>query len=351
MPIEDELQDRRNDYDVTNTVQVSSAPQVRTAVADLFGALYPNSSFDSVWLAFHDFERVFRGLDPNYFAVDTTYHDMQHTLDMTLALARLIAGHEMSVEPADRLGADRAELAIVSALFHDVGYLRHRERDAAAVNGAVFTRVHVTRSGQYLESYLPRVGLEQFAPVVARIVHFTGYELNVDQIELEEPKDSVVGHLLGTADLVAQLADRCYLEKCRDRLYPEFVVGGVAIDERPQGKVLYHSAHDLLGKTLSFYQTSARLRLENNFNRVYRYFEAFFERGQSPYIRFIRKNLTFLNTVIQNGDWERLRRHPPCVIPDPNGEAHLLELALQRVRDWSASRPATKPVPPIAAAG
>jgi hypothetical protein len=267
---------------------------------------------------------------------------MQHTLDMTLALARLIAGHELSVEPADRLGPDRAELAIVSALFHDVGYLRHRERDANAVNGAVFTRVHVSRSGRYLEQYLPRIGLEQFVPVISRIVHFTGYELNVDQIELEEPKDSVVGHLLGTADLVAQLADRCYLEKCRDRLYPEFVLGGVAMDERPHGKVLYHSAQDLLGKTLSFYQTSARLRLENNFNRVYRYFEAFFERGQSPYIRFIRKNLTFLNTVIQQGDWERLRRHPPCVMPDPRGEAHLKELALARVRAWSAQRkPAT----------
>jgi hypothetical protein len=344
MPIEDELQDRRNDYDVTNTVQVSSAPQVRAAVGDLFGGLYPNSSFDSVWLAFHDFERVFSGLDPNYYPVDTTYHDMQHTLDMTLALSRLIAGHEMSVESGDRLGPDRAELAIVSALFHDVGYLRHKERDAAAVNGAEFTRVHVSRSGQYLESYLPRIGLERFAPVVSRIVHFTGYELNVDQIELEEPKDSVVGHLLGTADLVAQLADRCYLEKCRDRLYPEFVLGGIAIDDRQPSKVLYRSAEDLLGKTLSFYQTSARLRLENNFNRVYRYFEAFFERGQSPYIRFIRKNLTFLNTIIQNGDWNRLRRHPPCIMPDPHGEAHLIELALQRVRHWSATRSSSTPL-------
>jgi len=346
MPIEDELQDRRNDYDVTNTVQVSSAPRVRKVVADLFGNLYPQSAFDSVWLAFHDFERVFRGLDSQYHAVDTTYHDMQHTLDMTLALARLIAGHELSVEPGDRLGADRAELAIVSALFHDVGYLRHRERDVGTVNGAVFTRTHVSRSGRYLEAYLPRIGLDRFVPVVSRIVHFTGYELNVDQIELDEPKDSVVGHLLGTADLVAQLADRCYLEKCRDRLYPEFVLGGIAIDERPEGKVLYQSAEDLLRKTIGFYQTSARLRLENNFNRVYRYFEAFFERGQSPYIRFIRKNLTFLSTVIQHGDWERLRRHPPCVIPDPQGEAHLVELALQRVRDWSAGRHDARAAPP-----
>jgi hypothetical protein len=352
MPIEeDELQERRNDYDVTNTVQVSSAPKVRAAVGDLFEALYPNRSFDSLWLAFHDFERAFCGRDPNYFPVDTTYHDMQHTLDMTLALARLIVGHETSVEENDRLGVDRAELAIVSALFHDVGYLRHRETDGNVVNGAVFTRVHVTRSGRYLESYLPRIGLEQFVPVISRIVHFTGYELNIDQIELDEPKDSIVGHLLGTADLVAQIADRCYLEKCRDRLYPEFVLGGVAMEDKPDGKVLYRSPLDLLGKTLSFYQSSARHRLEHNFNRVYRYFESFFEGGHSPYIRFIRKNLTFLNTVIQHGDWERLRRHPPCVMPDPLGEAHLMELALQRVRDWSARRAAEAAAPLAPAPG
>jgi hypothetical protein len=144
---------------------------------------------------------------------------------------------------------------------------------------------------------------------------------------------------------VGQIADRCYLEKCRDRLYPEFVLGGVAIDERPAGRVLYHSAVDLLGKTLSFYQSSARHRLEHNFNRAYRYLEAYFEPGQSPYIRFVRKNLMFLANVIRDGDWEKLRRHPPCVMPDPEGEAHLLELALQRVRDWSATQQQTQTQP------
>ncbi len=344
MATEDELQERRNDYDVTNTVRVSSPPEVRAAVRELLEALYPNSAFDTMWLAFHDFERLFSGAVADYHAVDTTYHDIQHTLDMTLALARLIAGHEMSAEKKDRLGPERAELAIVSALFHDVGYLRHRERDAGAINGAVFTRVHVSRSGKYLEGYLPRIGLERFVPVVSRIVHFTGYELNIDQIELENPKDSMVGHLLGTADLVAQLADRCYLEKCRDRLYPEFVLGGVAIDEQSAGnKVLYRSAQDLLAKTLSFYQSSARSRLENNFNRVYRYMEVFFEGGQSPYVQFIRKNLMFLSAVTESGDWDKLRRHPPCVVPDPDGEARLVKLALERVRQWSAAQQAASP--------
>jgi hypothetical protein len=285
MPDQDASQDRRNDYDVTNTVQVSSPDKVRVAVREVFEALYPSHSFDPLWLSFHDFERLFRGLEPEYHAVDTSYHDIQHTLDMTLALARLVAGHEMSVEPQDRLGPERAKLALVSALFHDSGYLRHRARDRDVSNGAEFTRVHVGRSGKFLESYLPRVGLESHVSVVSRVVHFTGYELNIEQIELDDPKDSVVGHLLGTADLIAQLADRCYLEKCRDRLYPEFVLGGVAIADTERGELVqYRSGRDLLAKTLMFYQSSARRRLEHNFNRAYRYLEAFFERRENPYV-------------------------------------------------------------------
>jgi hypothetical protein len=329
----DASQDRRNDFDVTNTVQVSSPQQVRKAVAELFQALYPNVSFDPLWLAFHDFERLFLGRDPQYHAVDTTYHDIQHTLDTTLALARLLVGRELSVEARDRLGAERAALAIVSALFHDAGYLRHKDRDRGAVNGAEFTRQHVTRSGRFLETYLPTIGVGEFVPVVSKIVHFTGYELDIDHIELEDPRDSVVGHLLGTADLIAQLADRCYLEKCRDRLYPEFVIGGVAIENGDSGPtVRYRSARDLLAKTLSFYHTSARKRLDLKFNRMYRYMETFFERRENPYVLFVRKNLLFLTTVLENGSWNKLRRRPPCVVPDSEGEARLMALALERLR-------------------
>ena len=98
----------------------------------------------------------------------------------------------------------------------------------------------------------------------------------------------------------------------------------------------------MLSKTLSFYQKSARYRLEHNFNRVYRFMEVFFEGGHSPYVQFIRKNLTFLSSVIDSGDWDKLRRHPPCVIPDPTGEARLVELALERVRQWSSAQRAAE---------
>jgi hypothetical protein len=328
------LQERRSNFDVTNTVCVSSPRQVARAVRKLYESQYPKHSFDPVWVAFHDFERLYTGRDPEYFAVDTAYHDIQHTLDMTLALARLIVGYERSVESADQLGPERAKFALVAALFHDAGYIRHRVRDKYATNGAEFTRTHVSRSGAYLEKYLATVGLAKYVKVASRVVHFTGYEMKVDEIELDDPRDSVAGHLLGTADLLAQMADRCYLEKCRDRLYPEFVLGNVAVSMGASGsKSTYQSSRDLLQKTMAFYQTSAQLRLDKNFNRAYRYVEALYD--YNPYQMFVGRNLKFLEQLKSRDDWEKLRRRPPCIMPDPNGEARLITLALKRLREIS----------------
>lgn len=334
MAKDDRIQERRNDYDVTNTVRVSSAKAVRGAVKDLFVSVFPTGNFDPVWIAFHDFERLYSGKDPNYHAIDTTYHDIQHSLDMTLAMARLIAGHEKTVESVDALGEDRAVMALVTALFHDAGYLRHRSRDRQYSSGAELTQRHVTRGAEFLAEYLPTAGLEDWVPIAEQIVHFTGYEKNLDDIELDDPRDSKVGHLLGTADLLAQMADRCYLEKCRDRLFPEFVLGGVAIESRtdqPRDSVKYRSGKDLLSQTFDFYQNSARRRLDQDFSRAYRYMEAVFN-GDNPYIVFIQKNLEFLSEIMQTGQWERLRRKPPCVAPDPTAESRLSQLALRRIK-------------------
>lgn len=308
-------QDRRNDYDVTNTVQVSSPGAVRDAVHELYAQTYPDVPFDKLWLAFHDFERLFRGSYPGYFGCDTTYHDMQHSLDMTLALVRLIVGYERSSGPADQLGAERTQMAIITSLFHDAGYIRHRERDKEFLNGAEFTLQHVSRSADFLRRYLPSLGMGDYAAVSSMIVHFTGYELDLDEIELDDPRDAVCGHLIGTADLIAQMADRCYLEKCRDRLYKEFVIGGVAIENATPGEyaVNYESGIDLLKKTPGFYQQVTRDRLQNTFNRAYRYMEVLYD-GENPYTQAIKKNIEHLVRILREDDWRLLRRNPPCFV-------------------------------------
>jgi hypothetical protein len=330
MPTDDASQERRSEYDVTNTVNVSSPVAVRDAVMSLLGELYPHASVDPIYLAFHDFERLFSGRDADYHGVDTAYHDIQHSLDMTLALARLVSGYEQSVEASDRLGAERATLAIVTSLFHDAGYLRHRTLDQGKRNGAEFTLRHVTRSSQFLGQYLPKVGLERWREVAQQIVHFTGYEVSLERLELDNPRDSAVGHLLGTADLMAQMADRCYLEKCRDRLYKEFVVGGVAVENAKPGEymVRYKSGLDLLSKTPAFYQQVMRDRLHRKFNRAYRYIEVLYD-GQNPYIDAIAGNISHLVRVIESGDWSLLRREPPYFLGIVNA-VNDLELLVRR---------------------
>jgi len=305
-------QDRRNDYDVTDTVQVSSPASVRDAVQALFGETFPGMSYDKLWLAFYDFERLFTGRFPGYTGCDTTYHDMQHTLDMTLAVARLIVGYERSVEPADRLGASRAQMAVVTALFHDSGYIRHKVRDKGFTNGAEFTLYHVSRSADFLRRYLPELGMAKDVGISSMIVHFTGYELDLDKIELDDPRDIICGHLIGTSDLIAQMADRCYLEKCRDRLYKEFVLGGIAIEQAKPDEytVRYESGIDLLKKTPAFYQQVSHDRLQKKFNRAYRYIEPLYD-GQNPYVDAIKINLTHLMKVLASENWSLLRRKPP----------------------------------------
>ncbi len=249
------MQFRRSDYDVTNTVQVSSVASVRKAVEELFHQTWPGANSERLTTAFADFERLFSGQFPGYLGCDTVYHDMQHSLDDTLAMARLLAGYERTQAPEQRLGAERALLGIVVGLFHDSGYIRQID-DTQHRNGAEFTRTHVMRGANFLSRYLPTIGLANWAPVATQVIHFTGYEVPFKDIRLDDVRDRRVGHLLGTADMLAQMSDRCYLEKCRDRLYPEFVLGGVAMQREDNGglKVQYGSGLDVLRQTPLFFE-------------------------------------------------------------------------------------------------
>jgi hypothetical protein len=184
------------------------------------------------------------------------------------------------------LGAERAAVGIFLALFHDIGYLRERTEEAQ--NGAEFTRNHVTRSARFMDFYLPTIGFAHWTRLTSEIVHFTGYEKTFEQIgeKLKDPRDIKLGHLLGTADMIAQMADRCYLEKCRDRLYPEFVLGGVAVSVDATGSsrgVRYASGLDLLRQTPGFMEDVRRKRLDAAFDRAYRYLETAVRRPQSLY--------------------------------------------------------------------
>jgi hypothetical protein len=330
---------RLNDFDVTGTVQVSSVAAVRQAVEEICRTTWQDFPFEPVARAFAHFEHLFAGEVPDYYGVDTVYHDRQHTLDVTLALARLMAGHDVAAAPAARLGAERAAAGLIIGLFHDVGYLRRRDDDEHH-HGAELTRIHVSRGADFLADYLPRVDLSGWAPVAREIIHYTGYEVPFDRIVVADPKDKTLGHLIGTADMIGQMADRCYLEKCRDRLYPEFVLGGMALPISSNGgrQVRYASGLDVLRQTPEFVVETRSKRLDGAFGGAYRHVEALF-RGHNPYMDMIDRNLGYLNQVLRSENWQLLRRNPPIfsALADPMATVRGLMVGYIR-KAWSVRR-------------
>ncbi len=310
---------RGNDFDVTNTVQVSSTRAVQLAIEELCLETWPEFPFEPLRRAFDYFERLFAGNVPGFFGVDTVYHDRQHTLDVTLALARLLAGHELQCPPAHRIGAERACVGLIIGLFHDMGYLR-RADDGGYRHGAELTRIHVSRGADFLADYLPTLELSGWAPVARQIIHYTGYEVPFQNILVDDPIDVKLGHLIGTADMIAQMADRCYLEKCRDRLYPEFVLGGMALPLASNGdrQVRYASGLDVLRQTPEFVSEVRDKRLDAAFGRAYRHIEALYD-GRNPYMEMIDRNVSYLRQILRSENWRLLRRNPPVfsALADP----------------------------------
>jgi hypothetical protein len=247
-------------------------------------------------------------------------------------MARLLVGYESTVEPHLRVGAERAVMSLVTSLFHDAGYIREFD-DRQHRNGAEFTLYHVTRSARFLARFLPSIGMDAWIPVSTRIVHFTGYEIKLSQIQLADERDRKLGHMLGTADLIAQMADRCYLEKCRDRLYPEFVLGGVAAAPGTDGRlqVRYSSGLDLLRQTPQFVRETRAVRLNGEFEHAYRFAEPLFD-GKNPYLEAIDRNLDYLQRILRAERWRMLRRNPPLFTSEENQLGQVRGLMVSRLK-------------------
>jgi hypothetical protein len=294
--------------DITGTVNLEDPAAVCRAAREILEHRYPGSDFAILDQVFEDVRRLFKGEMPGFQACDTKYHDLRHTLDIALAMARLLDGHDRALSAADGFGPERALIGIITALLHDSGYILESD-DQGCASGAEYTLVHVSRSARFLARYLPQIGLGRHVGRATRLVHFTGYEIPIDRLELPDPLDRRLGCMLGSADLIGQMADRIYLEKCRDFLYEEFVLAGIARRENADGSVeiVYRSAVDLLAKTPGFYENVAKKRLDGLFGGLHAIVATHFG-GTNPYREGIERNIAFLKEILARGDFERLRR-------------------------------------------
>lgn len=304
-----------NQSDVTGTVNMANPGAVADAICAILGRRYEGYNDDIVRQGFIDLEDIFWGRQPGLLPCDTPYHDLRHSMSTALSMTRLVDGYEATHGgDGGALGEELATLGIMLALFHDVGFIRRLSE--AGIKGACLIRDHEQRSVDFMRVYLATGPLAHHAEL-AELIHTTNFARCTCETLAGRPEIIVaLGKLLGTSDLISQIAGRYYLERCKLFLFQEFVAAGADRTTSPSGEtiVLYATPEDLLRKTPGFYEHLVKPRLEGEFDHAYRYIAAHFG-GDDPYARAIRRNLDFLRDLIEQNDFSRLQRKPVPLMP------------------------------------
>src|SRR4029077_15772595 len=185
-------------------------PAVQNEVQSVFSALFPEANGRFIPEAFEWTETRFTGHYPGYQAIDALYHDLEHTLQGTLGLARILRGrHFAGVRPI--LTPKAFELGLFAILMHDTVYLKRAEDTEGT--GAKYTATHVRRSAEFARQFLAEKGFNAAdTHSVQNMIRCTGVNVDLNAIPFTSEWDRVVGFALGTADLLGQMAAPDYVE-------------------------------------------------------------------------------------------------------------------------------------------
>jgi len=297
-------------FDPTGEVDLEHPAAVEMATKSILDRLY-GEGYDSALLkqGFEVLVQAYRGSYPGLLRCDTLYHDLRHALETGLTMARLLDAHAKSLPPGsvDNIGGERALLGVLLALFHDIGLLR-RETEAE-MWGAEFTPVHEERGVEFMRRHLAQTTLASLAGQAELIMPT---KLIFKMPDTWSPADRKLASMVASADLLSQLADCCYLEKCWNFLFLEFTAFGLA--GTPDS--IYPDRETLMIKTYEFYSKLVVPRLEQEFSGVYRLLDAYYS-GSDPYQKSIQRNLSYLDAILTLQDFSRLRRRPRPYVGEP----------------------------------
>jgi hypothetical protein len=198
------------------------------------------------------YERTYGGLEPSHPAIlawaarmaleriadsDALYHDVEHTMMVTLVGQEILRGRHMregGVSPRDWLHF------MISLLCHDIGYVRgvcRADRGDVCTTGvdggtvtvppgatdAYLTPYHVDRGNLFIRERFGGHGVID-ADVVVQNIELTRFPVPEDE---DHQTTSDHRGLVRGADLIGQLADPGYLRK-HPALFYEFQETGIA---------------------------------------------------------------------------------------------------------------------------
>jgi hypothetical protein len=270
-------------------VDVSDSAIVLNEIKQIVTLMVGGYDPSNLEMVYGDVVTLFKGEFPGYQASNTKYHDLEHTNSVALAAARLIHGCTLAGMTFE---LDKILLGVYAALFHDVGLIQ--TQDDKIGSGAKYTVGHEKRSIVFMRKYLSQKGFpEQQIEDCSHLIMCTILNLPPKEIPFRSSKIETLGKIVGTADLMAQIADRYYLEKLL-LLFQEFQEAGV-----PD----FETELDLLKKTRGFYKNVANQRLIHDFSGISTNMTAHFKQRwgveKDLYSESIQKNIDYLRILLE----------------------------------------------------
>jgi hypothetical protein len=279
---------------MSHPIDTKRAFTVAEATLAVFRRMFPRVEPGLFVRVFADVDSMFAGRYLDYQPIDTPYHDLEHTLQVTFCFAEIMEGrHIAGIEP--KMDARQFELGIAAALLHDTGYLKLRSDMTGT--GAKYTFTHVLRSCAVASSYLPTLGvsLDELDGVLGAI-RCTNPTTVIRRLHFQNPVEGVIGCAVATADYLGQMSAPNYLGDLPN-LFAEFEesdnFAGVPMDQR-----VYRSVEELMAKTPGFWKSSVLPKLDNELIGLYRFLARPYPHGRNRYIDAVNQNIAIIEAAI-----------------------------------------------------
>lgn len=280
-------------------VQTDSAEAVLEEVLLILNRISPDFDDAPVTHAYITAIGLYEGIYSGFQACNTEFHDLRHSVETFLAMARLIHGAALDGKVFSH---EQITIGLTASILHDAGYIQ--EDCDTEGTGAKHTGLHVRRSMDFLAHYGKEEGFSEESIAAGRaMIHCTDLSVDFKTIVFSSPGVELLGKMLGAADLLAQMADRTYLEKLLF-LYREFSEANIGN---------YKGEVDLLKKTVAFYAFIAH-RLESTLDASDRFmvshFAARWNIPKNLYQESILRQKNYLSQILQKSSDPRnhLRR-------------------------------------------
>ena len=276
----------------------------------LTSQICPEVDLQILYTAHRDVTDIFSGEYPGFKASIAKYHNLRHTYSVVLATVRLFHGlyHEQK-----KVSDELVLQGLLSAYFHDLGMLP--QSSAEVLDATDYTRHHEQRSIAILESYVKKNKLSlEYIENCATIIHYTNLDWQEELCSRTNSELELCGQIVGSADLLAQMADRYYLESL-PFLFQEHKESG--IDK-------HSSALDLMRGTIEFHEKIIKKRLEETLGNLAPSMKTHFSQrwniDKNLYLENINLNLEYLKMITEDCSldlscWGKyLRRTPPTIL-------------------------------------